>query len=239
MFLSEETKSRGSVEYTVSSRTPGLIACAIDEGSSMKRSCVGLCLIVAVAFVTGSAREPSFPYEYVPATGGLLPCYVGEELHPVPLEGEHIYLGPCNPHQPVREIQIPIADRYWEHHGWSIAEACAHFDDMDAASISEWVQTHYSEVLVVNGQELLPSYISIARLVDPEEDNTVYWAIRYAYQFPEGFIAPGVYVLALEHLWTMSELICTPSEWVPEVIVLPAVGPQTTTVTISYEPAGT
>ena len=201
----------------------------------MSRLLLVVGVVILAGYLLGFADEAS-PFGFVPATGSLLPCYVAEQLHPVPLEGAQIYLGPGSPYQPVRDIQIPRANQYWECHGWGIPEACAHFYDMDAASISEWVQTHYREELIVNGQELTPSYVSIAPVMVPEQDNTVHWAIRYAYQFPDGSIAPGIYILSLEHTWTMTQLICTPSEWVPELIEITATGPQTTTVTILYEP---
>jgi len=202
----------------------------------MSRIIAVLCAALVACGFAGLADGESSPFGFVPAIGSFLPCYVGEGLHPEPPPGAQIYLGPGRPAQPLREIQIPQADLYWEDHGFSLPEACVHFDQMDAMAISDFVQTHYKIELTVNGRAIPASYVSIARVVAPGEDNEVYWLIRLAFPFPVGFIAPGVYISTVAHYWDLLILECTPSPWVPELIEYLPETINTTTVTILYEP---
>ena len=203
----------------------------------MTRICLVLGVVVIAGSLAGIAEDQSSPFGFVPATGEFLPCYVDEQLHDP--EGMQIYIWmPGYLRLSAGEVQIPRAGKYWEYHGMDIPEQCLHFDDMGAASISTFLQTYYQVDLVIDGRSIPASYLTVIRIIKTDEDDTVYWRVRVAYEFASGVIAPGVYIVSLSHTWTLPEMLCEPSPWVPESIGA-ATRSNTSTVTLLYEPEGT
>lgn len=162
----------------------------------MHRVCgLVLCLLVGTAVTTAALETVT-----IPAVDGPLTCYIFDsEYIPstrIPIQGSGD-----------GTFEIPSSEPSFVGHGWG-GPLQSRVEGVSKDALCRLLYEHCRFELTLNGARVAPSYMVVwsHECVLEGAEGQLDWAVRYHFDFPAGFFAPGIYVLTGE--WRLVNFPC-------------------------------